>query len=297
MCKTVLCAIAGSLPHRCDTIAVLKYNLLRYPVPSYHYDEVTNMRRPIVAGNWKMNLTIAEATDFVRSIRRGLNEIKDVDRVLCPPFTALATVSELVSATGIEVGAQNMYWERSGAFTGEIAPAMLKELCQYVILGHSERRAFFGETDNTVNRKIQAALEQGLKPIVCVGETEAQYDAGQTEAVVSGQVRGCLAELSTEQVAGLVVAYEPVWAIGTGKAATPAGAGAVIGLNIRGTIADLYDEATAQAVRVQYGGSVKPGNVAEFMSHPDIDGALVGGASLKPDFVELVLIAAEVSSK
>jgi triosephosphate isomerase len=251
------------------------------------------MRKPILAGNWKMNLTIAQATDFVRSIRRGLNDIKGVDRVLCPPFTALATVQELVQATGIEVGAQNMYWEEKGAYTGEIAPAMLKEVCQYVILGHSERRAYFGETDEGVNRKTKIALAHGLKPIICVGETEAQYDAGQTEEVVGGQVRGCLAGLSAGQVAGLVIAYEPVWAIGTGKAATSAGAGAVIGLTIRGTIARLYDEATAQAVRVQYGGSVKPANVAEFMAHPDIDGALVGGASLKPDFVELVRIAAE----
>lgn len=255
------------------------------------------MRRPILAGNWKMNLTIGEATDFVRSVRRGLNEIKDVDRILCPPFTALATVGELVSATGIEVGAQNMYWEQSGAYTGEIAPAMVKELCQYVILGHSERRTYFGETDESVNLKVKAALDQGLKPIVCVGETEAQYDAGQTAATVQGQVRGCLAGLTAKQVAGTVIAYEPIWAIGTGKAATPAGAGAVIGLNIRGTVAELYDEATAQALRVQYGGSVKPSNVADFMSHPDIDGALVGGASLKPDFVELVRIAAEVASQ
>lgn len=251
------------------------------------------MRRPILAGNWKMNLTIAEATDFVRSIRRGLNDVKGVDRVLCPPFTGLATVKDLVSATEIQVGAQNMHWEEKGAYTGEIAPTMLKELCQYVILGHSERRAYFGETDEGVNRKVKVALVHGLKPIVCVGETEAEYDAGRTKEVVSGQVRGCLAGLTAEQVAGLVVAYEPVWAIGTGKAATAAGAGAVIGLTIRGTITELYGEATAQAVRVQYGGSVKPANVAEFMAHPDIDGALVGGASLKPDFVELVRIAAE----
>jgi triosephosphate isomerase len=243
-----------------------------------------------------MNLTIAEATDFVRSIRRGLNGIKGADRVLCPPFTALVAVQELVSATEIEVGAQNMFWEEKGAYTGEISPVMLRELCQYVILGHSERRAYFGETDEAVNRKVRTALAHGLKPIVCVGETEAQYDAGETEVVVGGQVRGCLAGLTAEQVAGLVIAYEPVWAIGTGKAATPAGAGAVIGLTIRGTIADLYDEPTAQMVRVQYGGSVKPDNVAEFMTHPDIDGALVGGASLKPDFVELVRIAAEIAS-
>jgi triosephosphate isomerase len=253
------------------------------------------MRRPILAGNWKMNMTVASATDFVRSIRRGLNEIKSADRVLCPPFTALAAVKELLSATEICLGAQNMHWEENGAYTGEIAPAMLKELCQYVILGHSERRAFFGETDEGVNRKIKAALAHGLLPIACVGETEAEYDAGLTGQVVGGQVRGCLAGLTAGQAAGLVIAYEPVWAIGTGKAATPAGAGAVIGLTIRGTIAELYDEATAQAVRVQYGGSVKPSNVAEFMAHPDIDGALVGGASLKPDFVDLVRIAAETS--
>ncbi len=252
------------------------------------------MRRPILAGNWKMHMTIAQATDFVRSIRRELNAIKGVDRVLCPPFTALATVSELLQATKIGVGAQNMHWAEKGAYTGEIAPAMVQELCQYVILGHSERRAYFGETDELVNRKVKAALAHGLTPIVCVGETEAQHDAGRTEEVVGGQVRGCLAGLSAQEAAGLIIAYEPVWAIGTGKAATPAGAGAVIGLTIRGTIAELYDEATAQAVRVQYGGSVKPANVAEFMAHPDIDGALVGGASLKPDFVELVRIAAEV---
>jgi triosephosphate isomerase len=252
------------------------------------------MRRPIVAGNWKMNNTLSEATDFVRSIRRGLNEIKGTDRVLCPPFTVLAAMKDLLAATEIELGAQNMHWEEKGAYTGEISPSMLQELCQYVILGHSERRAYFGETDEGVNRKIKAALAHGLTPIVCVGETEAEYDAGRTEEVVGGQVRGCLTGLTAEQVAGLVLAYEPVWAIGTGKAATAAGAGAVIGLTIRGTVADLYDEGTAQAVRVQYGGSVKPANIAEFMAHPDIDGALVGGASLKPDFVELVRIAAEV---
>jgi len=254
------------------------------------------MRRPILAGNWKMNMTIADATDFVRSIRRGLNAIKTADRVLCPPYTVLPALKELLAATEIGLGAQNMHWEAKGAYTGEIAPAMVKELCQYVILGHSERRALFGETDEGVNRKIKAALAHGLLPIVCVGETEAEYDAGSTEQVVGSQVRGCLAGLTASEVAGLVIAYEPVWAIGTGKAATPAGAGSVIGLTIRGTIAELYDEATAQAVRVQYGGSVNPANVAEFMAHPDIDGALVGGASLKADFVELVRIAAETKS-
>jgi triosephosphate isomerase len=251
------------------------------------------MRRPILAANWKMNKTIAEAIDLVRGIRRGLNEVKAVDGVICPPFTALAAVKDLLLATDIGLGAQDMYWEEKGAFTGEISPAMLQELCRYVIVGHSERRAYFGETDAGVNRKTIAALAHNLVPIVCVGETEAQYEAGQTEAVVGGQVRGCLAGLSAGQVSGLVIAYEPVWAIGTGKAATAAGAGAVIGLTIRGVIAGLYGEATAQAVRVQYGGSATPANIAEFMVHPDIDGALVGGASLKPDFVDLVRNAAK----
>ena len=251
------------------------------------------MRRPIIAGNWKMNKTIAEAIDLVRSIRRGLNEVEAADRVLCPPFTALAAVKELLQATKIGLGAQDMYWQDKGAYTGEISPLMLKELCQYVILGHSERRAYFGETDERVNQKVKAALAHGLIPIICVGETEPQYEAGWTNLVIGSQVSGCLAGLTAEQVASVVVAYEPVWAVGTGKAATAAGAGAVIGLTIRGTIAELYDEATAQAVRAQYGGSVTPANIAEFMAHPDIDGALVGGVSLKPDFVELVRIAAE----
>ncbi len=243
-----------------------------------------------------MHLTITEATDFVRAIRRGLNEVQTVDRVLCPPFTALAAMKDLLAATDIGLGAQNMHWEEKGAYTGEISPAMVKELCQYVILGHSERRAYFGETDEGVNRKVKVALAHGLIPIVCVGETEEEHDAGQTEEVVTGQVRDCLAGLSAYEVTQLVIAYEPVWAIGTGKAATAAGAGSVIGLHIRGTIALLHDEATAQAVRVQYGGSVKPDNIAEFMAHADIDGALVGGASLKPDFVELVRIAAKTKA-
>jgi triosephosphate isomerase len=250
------------------------------------------MRRPILAANWKMNKTVAEATDFVRSIRRGLGEIEGVDRVLCPPLTALAAVRELLVPTHILLGAQNMHWEERGAYTGEVSAPMLRELCQVVILGHSERRTYFGETDETVNRKVKTALSHGLLPIVCVGETEAQYDAGETGAVVGAQVRGCLAGLSADEVAGLVLAYEPVWAIGTGKAATPGGAGAVIGLTIRGTIAELFDEATAQAARVQYGGSATAANIGEFMTHPDIDGALVGGASLKPDFVDLVRNAA-----
>lgn len=253
------------------------------------------MRTPIIAGNWKMNKTIAEAVNLVREMQPELNEVQGVDKVLCPPFLALAAVKELLGSTTIKLGAQNMYWEEKGAYTGEISPLMLKELCQYVILGHSERRQYFGETDDGVNKKIKAALAHGLTPIVCVGENLAQNEAGQTEAVVGGQLRGCLAGLSAEQVRGLIIAYEPVWAIGTGRPATGTGANTVIGQTIRGTIGTLYDEATAQAVRVQYGGSVNPKNTAEFMSQVEIDGALVGGASLKAaDFVEIVRISAQL---
>lgn len=261
------------------------------------------MRKPIIAGNWKMHKTVDEAVGLVKEMRPGLDEVRGVDRVLCPPFVALTAVAELLEPTTIGLGAQNMYWEDKGAYTGEISPLMLKGLCQYVILGHSERREYFGETDEGVNRKIKAALRQaqdtafahGLTPIVCVGESFEQHEADQTEEWVSGQVRAALEGLSAEQVQSTIIAYEPIWAIGTGEAATGAGANAVIGLTIRGTIADLYDEATAQAVRVQYGGSVKPANVAEFMTQPEIDGALVGGASLRAaDFVEIVRVAAQV---
>jgi len=182
-----------------------------------------------------------------------------------------------------------MFWEEKGAFTGEISPLMLQNLCQYVILGHSERRQYFGETDEGVNRKVKAALAHGLIPIICVGENLAQNEAGETEVFVSGQVRAAFAGLSADQARGCVIAYEPIWAIGTGKAATAAGANAVIGLTIRGTLAELFGEEVAQAIRIQYGGSVTPANIAEFMTQPDIDGALVGGASLKAaDFVAIV---------
>ena len=253
------------------------------------------MHTPIIAGNWKMNKTVEKAVTLIREMRPGLDEVTGVDKVLCPPFTALAAAKELLEPTAIRLGAQNMYWEEKGAYTGEISPLMLKELCQYVILGHSERRQYFGETDDKVNQKIKTALAHSLIPIVCVGENLAQNEAGQTEAVVSGQVRRCLAGLSVKQVGGLIIAYEPIWAIGTGRPATGAGANAVIGQIIRGTISDLYDEATAQAVRIQYGGSVNPKNIAEFMSQVEVDGALVGGASLKAaDFVEIVRISAQV---
>ena len=262
------------------------------------------MRHPIIAGNWKMHLgCVDEALAFVRRIRHRLNEIEGVERVLCPPFTALAGLAEILRPTGIRLGAQTMHWEDRGAYTGEISPAMLVGLCQYVILGHSERRtgrvAFpdpdehtMGESNAAVNRKVHAALAHGLTPIICVGENLAQNEAGQTHEFVGEQVRSALAGLTAQQVEQCVFAYEPLWAIGTGRAASPADANRVIGLIIRGTIAETFGEATAQAVRVQYGGSVNVENIADFMAMPEVDGALVGGASLKPEFVELVRRAA-----
>ena len=246
------------------------------------------MRTPIIAGNWKMNKTAAEAVQFVREIRQGLQNIQGVDKVVCPPFIAIPGVYEALQATNIGIGAQNMWYEEKGAYTGEIAPNMLTPFCQYVILGHSERRAYFGETDEGVNKKVKVALAHGLTPIICVGESLAQNEAGETQAFVSGQVKAALAGLTAEQVTACIIAYEPIWAIGTGKSASAAQAGSIIGLSARGAIADVYGEAVAQQVRIQYGGSVKAHNIAEYMAHPDIDGALVGGASLKPGFVELV---------
>ncbi len=246
------------------------------------------MRTPIIAGNWKMNKTAVEAVQFVREIRQGLQNIQGVDKVVCPPFIAIPGVYEALQATDIGIGAQNMWYEDKGAYTGEIAPDMLTPFCQYVILGHSERRAYYCETDEGVNKKTKAALAHGLTPIICVGETLEQNEAGETQAFVSGQVKAALDGLTDEQVASCVIAYEPIWAIGTGKSASAAQAGSIIGLSVRGAIAEVYGEAVAQQVRIQYGGSVKEGNIAEYMAHPDIDGALVGGASLKPGFVELV---------
>lgn len=244
------------------------------------------MRTPIVAANWKMNTNLASATELVNAMKNDLGELAasgKVQVVFCPPFVYLPRVAELVQGTGIGVGAQNMYFEAKGAFTGEIAPAMVADFAQYVIIGHSERRQYFHETDETVNKKIHVALAQGLKPIVCVGEALETYEMGETDVWVRGQIHGALKGLSAEQVSGLVIAYEPIWAIGTGKAATGAGANSVIGISIRGAIADLYGEAVAQAVRVQYGGSVTAKNIDEFIVQPEIDGGLVGGASLKAD--------------
>lgn len=241
------------------------------------------MRTPLVAGNWKMNKTIAETNELISAMVETLNQIKNVEKVICPPFLSLQTAHELLKNTEIGLGAQNMYWEEKGAFTGEVAPSMVKELCSYVILGHSERRAYFGETDETVNKKLLSAQKFDLTPIVCVGETLEQYESNQTSEVVSKQTKLGLAGLSADFASRIVVAYEPVWAIGTGKASTAEAANVVIKDVIRKSIAELYGESTAQSVRVLYGGSVTGANAKEFFSQPDIDGALVGGASLKVD--------------
>jgi triosephosphate isomerase len=250
------------------------------------------MRIPIVAGNWKMHKTVGQARQLVYELKTDLETVQGVDRVLCPTFPALMAVHELLADSAIELGAQNLHWEPSGAFTGEISAEMLAEFCEYVIIGHSERRAMFGETDDTVNLKVKSALAAGLVPIVCVGETLAENQSGQTHAVVSSQLTGGLQGLTAAQVAGLVIAYEPVWAIGSGLPATPEGANQIISESIRGPLTQFGAE-TAQAVRVQYGGSVKPGNAHDFFAQPDIDGALVGGASLTAaNFVPIVRAAA-----
>lgn len=238
------------------------------------------MRQLIIAGNWKMHKTVGEAVSFVQELKQQVADAQ-VEVVVCPPFTALAPVAEVLKGSSIALAAQNMHWEDQGAFTGEVSPLMLKEIgCKYVVLGHSERRQYFGETDEKVNKKVKAALAHGLVPIVCVGETLAEREAGTTEQVVATQTKGALAGLSAEQVAGLVVAYEPVWAIGTGKTASDQDAQQVNGY-IRQVIAEQFGQSTAETVRIQYGGSVKPGNAKGLMAQADIDGALVGGASLK----------------
>jgi triosephosphate isomerase len=244
-------------------------------------------RVPIVAGNWKMNYGPTEAREFVESILSDLEPIPNVEVVLCPPAISISAVHVLTSRTHIQLGAQNMYYEDKGAFTGEISPVMLQGLCSYVILGHSERRTYFGETDELVNRKALVAFRHGLRPIVCVGERLEERDAGLTERVVTAQVRASLASLPAERIGELVVAYEPIWAIGTGRAATTQDAADVVAI-IRALLAEMYGPEAEAQVRVQYGGSVTPANAGEFAALPDIDGSLVGGASLKADFVEIV---------
>lgn len=253
------------------------------------------MRKPCVAGNWKMHKTVGETQDLVQDLSPGLSNINSVDSLICPPFTALAKAAELLDGTDIFLGAQNLYWEEQGAFTGEISPRMIAELADYVIIGHSERRALFQDTDQAVNKKLIAALGESLKPILCVGETLEENEAGRTGDVVRGQLVAALEGLQEEQLKDMIIAYEPVWAIGTGKAATPEGANRVIETHIREKLAGLVTPEFAQKSRILYGGSVKPENARDFFKQPDIDGALVGGASLNAaDFIAITQAAAKI---
>lgn len=240
-------------------------------------------RLPFMVGNWKMNKTVGEAIDLVRELKAAISGVKAVEVAVAPPFTALYAVRKELDGSSIGLAAQNLYWEEKGAFTGEVSPLMLKEVgCHYVIIGHSERRQFFGETDETVNRRIKAALAQGLKVIFCIGETLKEREEGKTFPVIEKQVEGGLKGLSDKEMKNMVIAYEPVWAIGTGKTATPEQAEEVHRF-IRGKIEKLYSREVSEEIRIQYGGSVTPENVKGLMNQPDIDGALVGGASLKAE--------------
>ena len=252
------------------------------------------MRKPLIAGNWKMNNNLTEATHLVQEMLHALDVIAGVEKVLCPSFVSLAVVKDMIKDTSIKLGAQNMYFKDKGAYTGEISPLMLAGLCDFVILGHSERRQYFAETDEIVNSKVKAALEFELKPILCVGESLEDNEAGRTEQVVVRQIRVTLERVLPNEC--LVIAYEPIWAIGTGRAATGKQANDTIGL-IRNTVADLWDAKTAQVIRILYGGSVTGDNVAEFSAESEIDGALVGGASLKADqFLKIVKETASLKS-
>lgn len=240
-------------------------------------------RLPIIAGNWKMHKTASEAAQLAKGLVEKVGQVTDVEVVVCPTFTSLDAVAQAIKGSKIALGAQNCYWEDQGAFTGEISIPMLKEAgCKYVIIGHSERRQYFGETDEKINKKAQTLYKHGLTPIICVGETLAEREANRTEEVVSTQVKGCLAGLPADKVAASVIAYEPVWAIGTGKTATKEQAQEVHAV-IRKLVAQLFSQDVADKVRLQYGGSVKPSNAKELMAQPDIDGALVGGAALDAD--------------
>ncbi len=253
------------------------------------------MRIPFVAGNWKMNTTVSEAEKIVIEMLEKLDRIEEVEKVLCPPFVSLVSINMMLLDSSVKLGAQNMYFEAKGAYTGEISPLMLRELCEFVILGHSERRWYFGETDEIVNKKVKAALANNLKPILCVGERLEENKAGKTDEVINRQVVEALNGI--EPVSNLVIAYEPVWAIGTGKAASSEQAAATIQF-IRAVVAKIWDKSTARDVRILYGGSVTSANIAEFTSHPEIDGALVGGASLKADeFVGIVEKTAEIKRR
>lgn len=250
------------------------------------------MRKPIIAGNWKMNNTAADCAEFVKKLAPQV-KAASCDVVLCVPFTDIKVMSELCKATNIKVGAQNIAWADNGAFTGEISAAMLKEAgAEYVIIGHSERRQYFGETDKSVNMRLVQALKNGFKPIVCVGETLAEREGGKTEAVNKTQVVGAFENISAEDAAKVVIAYEPVWAIGTGKTATDEQANETIGY-IRSVVKSLYGAEIADGMRIQYGGSMNAKNVAGLMAQPEIDGGLIGGASLKPDDFAIIVNTAK----
>ncbi len=253
------------------------------------------MRKTIIAGNWKMYKTLKEGQELVVGLRRDLFQIEDVDIIVCPPYTLLAYLADALETSNIAIGGQDVYWQDEGAFTGEISPLMLKDIgCKFVIIGHSERRQYFGETNESVNKKIKAALKHGLTPIVCVGETLSQREAGQTFKVFDDQIANGLKEMTAEEVLKIIIAYEPVWAIGTGKTATAAQAQEAQKY-IRDLLRKMYNSEVADTVRIQYGGSVKPENIVELMNQPDVDGALVGGASLKAEtFAEIVKKAAGV---
>ena len=244
------------------------------------------MRTPVIAGNWKMNKTVAEAVALASEIKEKVAGVENVKIIVCPVFTAVKSVADVLKGTNVKVGAQDMYWETSGAYTGEVSGEMLLEAgAEYVIIGHSERRQYFGETNETVNKKLKKALSIGLKPIVCIGETLADRESGNTEAVVEKQVREGFVGLTAEEMKGTIIAYEPVWAIGTGKTATAEQAEAVHAF-VRNLISQLWDKETAESVVIQYGGSMKPENVASLLAQPDIDGGLIGGAALKADSFE-----------
>ena len=253
------------------------------------------MRIPFIAGNWKMNTTTTEAEQLVLEMIEKIDRIEGVEKVLCPPFVSLVAINMMLQNSSVKMGAQNMHFETEGAYTGEISPLMISELCEFVILGHSERRWYFGETDEIVNKKVKAALANNLQPILCVGERLAENEAGRTEEVVDRQVTAALNGI--EPVYNLVIAYEPVWAIGTGKATTGEQAAATIQF-IRDILVKLGNKSIAQDLRILYGGSVTGANIAEFISHPEIDGALVGGASLKAEeFVGIVEQTAEIKKR
>jgi triosephosphate isomerase len=252
------------------------------------------MRIPIIAGNWKMNKNLPDSVAFAQELASSLAPFTKVERVVCPTFLALAAVADVLRDTEIGVGAQDAHWDLNGAYTSEVSSAMLPGIAAYVIIGHSECRAYLNDTDERVNRKVIAALANGLKVILAVGESLTQNEAGETERFVSGQVRAALHGVKAADMTNIIMAYEPIWAIGTGKNASGEMANSIISGAVRATLAELYGQELAQKVRIQYGGSVKPDNMAEYMSQPDIDGALVGGASLKlEDFTRLVEIAAE----